>query len=238
MKKPQMILFDYGQTLIDEGGFDGEKGSAKMLEIATRNKYGLTPKEVQQKADELSEELGRFGENGQLLMKEIPNEAFNRLLYETLGIEFSIPFVEREMLFWESATHATPSLGIEEFLAYLQNQGIRSAVISNISYSGQSLTKRIQKLLPDNNFEFILATSDYIVRKPGKRIFQVALEKAELSPEEVWYVGDSYEIDVEGARNAGLTPIWYQGAPEGEFPKHDDVWTVKSFRELMQKMEE
>ncbi|MDE7309455.1 MAG: HAD hydrolase-like protein [Lachnospiraceae bacterium] len=32
---------------------------------------------------------------------------------------------------------------------------------------------------------------------------------AQLKPEETWYIGDNYECDIVGARNAGLFPVWY-----------------------------
>lgn len=31
MKKPKMILFDYGQTLVNEQAFDGVKGTEAVL---------------------------------------------------------------------------------------------------------------------------------------------------------------------------------------------------------------
>lgn len=27
-----------------------------------------------------------------------------------------------------------------------------------------------------------------------------------------WYIGDQYDCDIVGARNAGLFPVWYTGA--------------------------
>ncbi len=44
----------------------------------------------------------------------------------------------------------------------------------------------------------------YMFRKPNRRIFDLALEKAGLNPEEVWYIGDDFECDVKGDLNAGL----------------------------------
>ena len=38
MKKPQMILFDYGQTLVNEASFDGVKGTAAVMKYAVANK--------------------------------------------------------------------------------------------------------------------------------------------------------------------------------------------------------
>jgi len=43
--------------------------------------------------------------------------------------------------------------------------------------------------------------------KPHPKIFEEALRRAGTKPAETIHVGDSYEADVVGARNAGITPI-------------------------------
>lgn len=35
------------------------------------------------------------------------------------------------------------------------------------------------------------------------------LKKLDLSPEEVWFIGDSIKYDIKGAINAGIHPVWY-----------------------------
>ena len=45
------------------------------------------------------------------------------------------------------------------------------------------------------------------VEKPDARIFHLALEACNAAAAEAIYVGDIYEVDVRGARNAGLTPV-------------------------------
>lgn len=47
MRKPKMMLFDYGQTLVNEKKFDGIAGTRAVLQYATKNKYGRTAEEVQ-----------------------------------------------------------------------------------------------------------------------------------------------------------------------------------------------
>ena len=37
------------------------------------------------------------------------------------------------------------------------------------------------------------------------------MEKAALKPEEVWFCGDTYDKDVEGARATGIYAVFYQG---------------------------
>ena len=97
----------------------------------------------------------------------------------------------------------------DKMLDYLKTKNIRSGVISNLSFSSCNLTERINSLLPDNDFEFIITSSDYVYRKPTKMIFDLALRKAELSTDEVWFCGDNTKSDIYGAAEAGIFPVWY-----------------------------
>ena len=233
MIKPKMILFDYGQTLINEVKFDGDKGTEAVLKYAVKNKYNKTAEEVQDYANQLNKEIGRFDpEKRHLFQYEIPNHMFTRYLYESQGIEIDLSPEEIDNVFWDAAAPGIPTNGIEKFLAFLKQQDIRTAVISNISFSGNALIKRINDRIPDNDFEFILATSEYLYRKPNRHIFELALEKAELSPDEVWYVGDQYECDIVGAKNSGIFPVWYIGAIDMKYEPKDGILTISEWDEL------
>ncbi len=234
MNKPKMIMFDYGQTLIREAKFDGVRGTEAVLEHAVRNKYNKSAKEVQAYADELNKEIGRFDRTKiHLFQHEVPNHMFTKYLYESLGIEIALSSQEIDEVFWNAAAPGTPTDGITEFLTYLKQNDIRTAVISNISFCAQAVTNRINTCIPNNKFEFILATSDYLFRKPNRHIFDLALEKAELEAGDVWYVGDQYKCDVVGARNAGMFPVWYIGATDIKNDATEDVLTVKGWKELI-----
>ena len=233
MKIPKMILFDYGQTLLDEERFDGVKGTEAVLKYATKNKYNLTAQQVQEAANEINNELGRYNPKTRHLdLVEVPNSMFCPYLYESQGIELSLKQTEIDRVFWDASSPGKPTEGIEEFLEFLKEKGIRTGVISNITYAGEVVAERINRELPKNNFEFIIATSEYLFRKPNKRIFELALEKADLSADEVWYIGDNYNCDVIGARNAGIFPVWYVGALETPYEEQDDVLIVKKWKKL------
>lgn len=237
MKLPKMILFDYGQTLLDEDRFDGVRGTEAVLKYATGNKYNLTAQQVQQAANEINNELGRYNpETRHLYLVEVPNSMFCPYLYESQGIEIPLTPAEIDKVFWDASSPGTPTEGIEEFLAFLKEKGIRTGVISNITYASEVVAERINRELPDNEFEFIIATSGYLFRKPHKRIFELALEKADLPADEVWYIGDNYNCDVVGARNAGIFPVWYVGAIESAYEEKEDVLTIKSWTKLMDMM--
>lgn len=239
MNIPKMILFDYGQTLVAEQKFDGVKGTEAVLQHATRNKYHLSPEQIQKKANEINQEFGRFDpEKKHLLQTEIPNTMFTPYLYESLGIEIGLSNSEIDTIFWDAAAPGIPTKGIEDFLAYLKGRGIRTGVISNIAYAPSVVADRIHRLLPEHSFEFMITSSNYIFRKPNKRIFDLALEKAELKPSQVWYIGDQYECDIKGASNAGLFPVWYTGAIDTASPEDETILTVTSWKKLMKLMEE
>lgn len=208
LNPPKMILFDYGQTLAAEQKFDGVNGTEAVLQYATKNKYHLSAQQVQAKANEINQELGRFEPGKKHLLEiEVPNIMFCPYLYESQGIEIGLSSSEIDTVFWNAASPGAPTEGIEDFLEYLKKKGIRTGVISNITYAPSVVAERINRLLPDNDFEFIITSSNYIFRKPHKRLFDLALEKADLKPDEVWYIGDNYECDVKGSSNAGMLPV-------------------------------
>lgn len=222
MLKPKIILFDYGQTLLDEEPFDGIRGTKAVLESCVKNPNGVTAEEVQRFANELNKEFGRFNPDTMHLFQfEIHNHPFQNYLYEYFGLERIVTPLELEIIFRDAASPAKPTENIDKLLCYLKEAGIRTGVISNISFSGEALAERINRYLPDNNFEFIIASSEYIFRKPNKRIFEIALRKAGIYNvdleglyKEAWYCGDHPVCDVDGASDAGLTPVWYKGAYE------------------------
>ncbi len=237
MKKPKMILFDYGQTLVNEAKFDGVKGTEAVLKYATRNKYNHSAQELQAMADAMNQELGRFDPTRRHLFQvEVPNSMFCSYLYESQGVELSIKGAQLDKVFWDAAAPGKPTEGIEDFLDFLKQEGIRVAILSNISYSGEALENRIKEVLPNHEFEFILATSEYMYRKPNPRIFELALEKADLKPEEVWYIGDNYECDIEGARNAGMFPVWYVGATENPLEPGKMTFVAANWEEIRRKL--
>jgi len=233
---PKMIMFDYGQTLISEKRFDGVAGNKAIIRLSKSNPYHVTGKQMQTLAQELTKDIGRWTPDVRKSINiEVHNHKFQNYLYEYYGLEFDQTEEELEKIFWENAAPAKATEHIAELLSYLKDSGIRTAVISNISFSGKTLEERIHKLIPENQFEFILATSEYVFRKPHHRIFELALRKAKLSPSEVWYCGDNAYFDVEGATRVGIAPVWYTGAiePENRLIPDQPCLRINDWKELI-----
>ncbi|MDR1687782.1 MAG: HAD family hydrolase [Clostridiales bacterium] len=203
--KPKMIFFDYGHTLLYEPGFDFLRGEEALFKYVKSNKNGLTPKEVFTYSQELYAKISAVREIGY----ELHEWQFQRFLYEYLEIELSVSLPEAEKIFWNSVSAGEVMPNAGKMLDYINANGIRSGVISNIGFSGAALTERINRLLPRNKFEFIIASSEYMFRKPSVLLFELALKKAGLNAADVWFCGDSVKADVEGASCAGIFPVWY-----------------------------
>jgi FMN phosphatase YigB (HAD superfamily) len=115
---------------------------------------------------------------------------------------------------------------VRRVLPQLKDAGYILAVISNRD-------KPFQELLNDHGigefFDFSLAAGEVNVFKPDPGVFEHALRRVNLSPQDAMYVGDNYYADVVGARAAGLRPILYD--PLGIFPE-PDCEMIKAFDEL------
>jgi len=207
MNTPKMILFDYGHTLLCEPGHDMLRGAEALYQHIKSNKHGLTPKQINDFSQELwLASLETVRETG----FELHERQFQRFLHEYLEIELSVSFEEAENILWDGASAGALMPNVDKALAYIREKGIRSGVISNMGFSGAALARRIHRLLPHNQFEFILASSEYMFRKPSPLLFELALKKAGLSAGEVWFCGDSIRADVEGAAAVGIFPVWYE----------------------------
>jgi putative hydrolase of the HAD superfamily len=57
-------------------------------------------------------------------------------------------------------------------------------------------------------FEDALAARDAGMLKPDPLIFKLLLGRAGIAPAQALHVGDDAQADVEGARRAGVTPVW------------------------------
>lgn len=217
MNYPKMILFDYGNTLLYEPCYDTMHGDEALFKYIKVNRNNLSPGEIHAFASKIYEESRKSRDMG----FELSERQLSKLLYDYLGIELSISLDEAERIFWDNTSYGAVMPQADIMLDYINAQGIRSGVISNISFSEAALAERINRLLPNNRFEFIIASSEYGFRKPNPMLFQLALNKAGLDASEVWFCGDNVVADIEGAACAGIFPVWYENQTI------ENPWTLK-----------
>ena len=213
MVSPEMIIFDNGHTLLYEPDWDSERGNRALFAYISKNPDDVS---VEEYAKTCTEVFGKMEDIRKSHNADISARVGNKVVAELLDIEFSLTPLERETVFWTAASNGAVMPYAEEMLDYLNENGIRTAVISNLAWSGEALTERFYRLLPNNKFEFVITSSDYMYRKPSRVLFDIALNKAGLAPDKVWYCGNSITADIEGAHGVGIFPVLYEGDTPGE----------------------
>lgn len=60
------------------------------------------------------------------------------------------------------------------------------------------------------------------VGKPDTRVFEIAMQKLGLGPEDVWMVGDNLVWDVEAPQKLGIYAVWNDFRKKG-LPKNSII---------------
>ena len=109
----------------------------------------------------------------------------------------------------------------------LRTRAVALGVISNMD---RTLPQLLAQLGVDGYLSVVVSSGEAGLTKPQPEIFRVALERSGVAPEEALYVGDQYENDVLGARQAGLTPILVDRYDL--FPHLTEVTRIRSLEEV------
>jgi FMN phosphatase YigB (HAD superfamily) len=91
----------------------------------------------------------------------------------------------------------------------LQRARDMGLVVGVISNSNGSVQRALDEAGLGAYLEFVIDSSVVGAAKPDPRIFELGLRAARTTPEETVYVGDSYFVDVVGARRAGLGAVLF-----------------------------
>ena len=234
MKKPSAVIFDLGDTVLRVESYDWIAANKKLLEF-TENDTNLTPEEIQRVAFEINTDFEQHRINA---MIEIDTPSFYRTLFETVGLSLSISHEEAARVAWHTACKFCPEEGIYEALDILEKHNIRKGILSNGSFSGTILEEELAKYHLAHRFEFVISSADYVVRKPHCRIFNLAVKKMNLAPKDIWFVGDKLDIDIKGAINAGIYPVWYNSQNKPADPDYDclEVKTWHEFKDIIESL--
>lgn len=169
-------------------------------------------------------------------MVEFSWQNFDRLLFETLGVSFDISYAGLEREFWHATVNYKPVNGIFDLLDTLEKDSIKTGIVSNGAFTGTTLEEELAKHNLAHRFSFIITSAEYGFRKPHRRIYQVAVKKMDLEPQDIWLIGDKMEYDIKGAFNFGLFPVWYNHRHE-QGNRDYEYLEIKSLSELKERIE-
>lgn len=196
------ILFDVDDTLYDQlepfkkayqENFNYQNISIEMLYILSR-KY--------------SDEVFHLSENGNMSMQEMHMYRIKKALtffgYEITNEEAQV--FQKDYEKHQDLIELKPDM--IDALNYCKRKKIILGIITNGPMSHQR--KKIKRLqleqwIPENH---IFISSEVGVAKPNSRIFEIAEKKLKLKKEDTYFVGDSIQNDIVGAKSVGWKTIW------------------------------
>lgn len=89
-------------------------------------------------------------------------------------------------------------------LARFRALGLRLIVISNANGRLHACFDRVGLT---GCLDAVFDSHDEGVEKPDPRLFQIACERTGASPDSTMHIGDIYNVDIVGARNASIRPV-------------------------------
>ncbi|WP_144511287.1 HAD family hydrolase [Bacillus sp. FJAT-22090] len=138
------------------------------------------------------------------------------IVYQQLVEEFHIDQIDWEFLLEdykaEFKHHCVPFPNLHNMLEELRKHNFALGIITN--GFGQFQMDNIEALDIKHYFKTILVSETEGVKKPNREIFERALERLHVAPDESVFVGDHPENDVKASELVGMISIW----------KKDEQW--------------
>ena len=120
--------------------------------------------------------------------------------------------------------------GAHELMDYLRGKGYRMHLCSNGFHEVQY--KKLAACGLRDYFQTIILSEDAGYNKPSRQFFDYALRMTGATKEKTLMIGDNYNTDILGAKNAGIATAYFNRYPEYPAPGPVD-FEVVSLRELM-----
>ena len=201
--RPRAVFFDAGNTLL-------RMDCAAIARQVRRYRPGVTAADVRR-----AEWRARVRLDAEVLApgavsteSRATGDRYLRLIAQQLGVTDDASLVALDA--WRQSYNVPVGVwGVADprasaALAAVRAAGVGAAVISNSNGSVRSI---LESLGLTHHLDFVLDSFEVGVEKPDPRIFQLALERSGLRPEEAVYIGDLYSVDVLGARAVGMEAV-------------------------------
>lgn len=100
--------------------------------------------------------------------------------------------------------------GAREILEQIKKESYKIGLICNTGRTpGKTIRILLERLGMIGYFDFMTFSNEFRIRKPDTRIFLHTLSRLNSHPQNSLHVGDIIELDVRGAKNAGMLSVHF-----------------------------
>lgn len=201
----QGIFFDHGGTLAHAPAAEVTLG--KILRSLGRDFEPAV----------LSEAAARFGQHWDAKYSSLPRgrrwsleirRDCDRAALAVLGLGDALDLVAAQVTdAWDRVEKTELYDDALPVLEALKARGLRMGVISQRLDRVEEFVPRLEALGVAGYFPVVVTSEEGGFDKPDPRLYLGAAVRMGLKPSQLCHVGDSYAMDVAGARGAGIWPI-------------------------------
>ncbi|MGH2819045.1 MAG: HAD family hydrolase [Actinomycetota bacterium] len=225
----KIVFLDAGETLL----YPHPSFVELFSNVCKERGYDISPERVQEVRRELAPHLVDLAEDTGVENPSFsPEESrtFWTHLYQRFLARLGIEDEALVGALYGRFSHVSSYRLFEDALpalTQLHRRGYRLGLISNFE---EWLEEMLVELEVGHLFDVTVISGIERVEKPDVKIYEVALERAGVAPDEAVHVGDSPGLDVEPARGAGMHAVLLDRLDH--YAHLDDVVTVRSLADL------
>ncbi len=207
MPQVKALIADYIGTLVNARRYTLEASMAKLHSALAEEGFKTDMAEFLAAYAKAHEKyrLIRYSE-----LKEITNAVWVSEALCSLGFKVDAEDVHMKAalnVFFQAYINSLELRSSAENLLKKAAKTCKLGLISNFTYA-PVVHISLKKLGINDYFHTVVVSQDVGWRKPHGKIFQVALQRLDIKPEEAVYIGDSPLEDIQGAASAGLKTVF------------------------------
>jgi putative hydrolase of the HAD superfamily len=122
--------------------------------------------------------------------------------------------------------------GVKETLTALKTMGLKLGIVSNTFVNGSSLEKHLEQFGLLDFFAVKVYSYEFDFRKPDIRIFEIAAERIGEMLENILFVGDRIDKDIEPAIRSGMRAVLKTAYTNVGKKTPESVWKITDLSEL------
>jgi HAD superfamily hydrolase (TIGR01509 family) len=229
MRKVIAVTFDLWDTLIKEV----PGGSERVAALRTHRIADLLERigrpHDHEEVDEAYRKTGTFLELTWDKSRDMPVR--DHVLFMLSCIECRLPgkmadedISEVERIYSDSILEHPPQLlpGAVDTLRTVRERGYKMGLVSNTGKTpGSTLRVLMGRMGILDLFEVTTFSNEVMVRKPAEAAFRVTLKQLKVTPKAAVHVGDDPDMDMAGAKSAGMHAVQVMTHARAPAPEAD-----------------
>ncbi len=239
MKKYKAIFWDLDGTLWDLYGNTTIALTQLFQRFESSNFRDISIEHFLNCYTKHNEKVWALSREGKIAKEELRNKRFFDL-FDEVKAEYDLDFVDLFATEFLAICPRLPHLieGAREILE--QTKGNYTHVIlTNGFIEVQGFKMAAAEI--EQYFSTVVYSEEAGVRKPHAAIFELALKRANCNAEEALMIGDDWDADILGARNAGIDQVFFTATEKrlveihhGKSVRHNYVptFTIEKLNEL------